>query len=416
MIKNNSKERILVMAHGHPDLNKGGGEIAAFNLYNELKSRQDYEALFLGALPYGKFEKGTAISTRRKGELLFLTHMHDLFKFSNPNKFGLLNDFVDILNVFKPTIVHLHHYVHLGIEIIRIIKNYDPKIKIILTLHEYLAICHLRGQMVKSDSDKLCYSSKHYDCNKCVPEFSSQDFFLREQFIKSYFELVDLFISPSNFLIERYIKWGLDSKKLIMVENGQKPFEYVEKYEERTRNRFAFFGQINPFKGVEVLLKAVDKLPQKQKKKISVSIYGSGLEHQTSEYQQKIQALLKKTKAVVTYYGSYEENELSYHMQSTDWVIVPSIWWENSPMVIQEAFCHKRPVICSDIGGMAEKVIDKKTGIHFKRKDAQSLQEVVLDIIDEKYDWEELSKNISPPPSVEEIADRHIELFNQITK
>jgi glycosyltransferase involved in cell wall biosynthesis len=65
---------------------------------------------------------------------------------------------------------------------------------------------------------------------------------------------------------------------------------------------------------------------------------------------------------------------------------------------------------------MAEKVIDKKTGIHFKRKDAQSLQEVILDIIDEKYNWEELSKNISPPPSVEEIADRHIELFNQITK
>ena len=45
-------------------------------------------------------------------------------------------------------------------------------------------------------------------------------------------------------------------------------------------------------------------------------------------------------------------------MASVDWVVVPSIWWENSPLVIQEAFGYGRPVICSDIGGMAEKVTD----------------------------------------------------------
>ena len=43
-------------------------------------------------------------------------------------------------------------------------------------------------------------------------------------------------------------------------------------------------------------------------------------------------------------------------MSEIDWVVVPSRWWENSPLVIQEAFMHGRPVICSGIGGMAEKV------------------------------------------------------------
>ena len=51
-------------------------------------------------------------------------------------------------------------------------------------------------------------------------------------------------------------------------------------------------------------------------------------------------------------------------MAEVDWVVVPSIWWENAPLVIQEAFRHRRPVICGDIGGMAEMVRDGVDGLH----------------------------------------------------
>ncbi len=53
-------------------------------------------------------------------------------------------------------------------------------------------------------------------------------------------------------------------------------------------------------------------------------------------------------------------------MQSVDAVLVPSIWWENSPVVIQEALANGRPVICSDIGGMAENVRPGHDGFHFE--------------------------------------------------
>ena len=61
-------------------------------------------------------------------------------------------------------------------------------------------------------------------------------------------------------------------------------------------------------------------------------------------------------------------------MAEVDWVVVPSRWWENSPLVIQEAFLHSRPVICSDIGGMAEKVTDRVNGLHFGVGDPPSLR------------------------------------------
>ena len=64
-------------------------------------------------------------------------------------------------------------------------------------------------------------------------------------------------------------------------------------------------------------------------------------------------------------------------MAETDWVVVPSRWWENSPLVIQEAFMHGRPVICSGIGGMAEHVQDRVSGLHFEVGDDQSLADVI---------------------------------------
>ena len=57
--------------------------------------------------------------------------------------------------------------------------------------------------------------------------------------------------------------------------------------------------------------------------------------------------------------------------------MVPSIWWENSPLVIQEAFLHGRPVICSDIGGMAEKVDHDVNGLHFPVGDPDALARTI---------------------------------------
>lgn len=410
-----AKERILFIAHGHPDLSKGGGEVAAYNLYKEFDKNPDYEALFLAALPYGSLDKGTPFSTRRKGEILFATQMHDFFRFEQPLKRTIWYDFKIMLEQFKPTIVHFHHYVHLGIEMIREVKNYNPDVKIFFTLHEYLAICHQAGQMVKRNTHAYCYEFKPHDCNKCFPEFSAQDFFLRKSYIMSFFELVDHFISPSKFLIERYEKWGLPKEKMTFIENGHlkydlTPYKSSESLVEK-RNRVAFFGQINPFKGVDILLKAVELLPPKTRKNLSVNIYGSGLEFQDEKFRLSIKDLLKKVSDCVKFHGPYESSEITSLMMQNDWVVVPSIWWENSPMVIQEAFCHGRPVICSDIGGMKEKIRDGVDGIHFKARSVEGLSEVFENIAENKYDWNRLSKNIIHPLTVLEVAKLHEKEF-----
>lgn len=450
-----TRERILVIANGHPAIDKGGVEIVAYNLFKEIDSQPNCEAMFFAALPNGPIERGTRVSRRKDNEVLLSTHTTDFFKLSQSYKPAILWHFKELLELFQPTIVHIHAYIHLGVEIIRGVRNYDPNIPIVLTLHEYLAICNQNGQMVKRGTHKLCYESSPLDCHKCFPEYSPADFFLRKRFIQSFFSLVDQFISPSHFLAERYIEWGLPADRLRVMENGQiaagnaveekrghssahsttqpsvtrtEPAKLglakgemgtgIGKLRHRKvqRNRFAFFGQITPFKGVDVLLEAVARLKPAIRKEIFVSIHGSGLEAQAPDFQEAIAQLLRETKDCVKLYGPYEPRDLQGLMTEIDWVVVPSIWWENSPVVIEEAFCHGRPVISSDIGGMAEKVRDGVDGLTFKVGSPNALAGTIEAVVNGEVSWDELHANARMPLSVPESAKAHLALYAELKR
>ena len=102
-------------------------------------------------------------------------------------------------------------------------------------------------------------------------------------------------------------------------------------------------------------------------------------------------------------------------MAQVDWVVVPSIWWENSPLVIQEAFLHGRPVICSDIGGMAEKVDDGVNGLHFAKVGSpQDLARVLVDAVDTDGLWERLREGI-PEVQSAAVAERHAAIYRELS-
>jgi len=97
-----------------------------------------------------------------------------------------------------------------------------------------------------------------------------------------------------------------------------------------------------------------------------------------------------------------------------DWLIIPSIWWENSPVVIQEAFLHGRPIIASNIGGMAEKVTHNVDGIHFRNASVEDLIDRLTDILRTPDLWDRLRARIKRPIDRQECARRHTEIFNAL--
>ncbi len=221
-----SKPRILIVSHGHPDISPGGGEIAAYNLHKALQASDEFSSVFLARHNDPKLVHGgtTFAGTGRPAEILFYSAMPDWFRFSQPDKAKVWRDFREALEAVQPDIVHFHHYVHLGLELIREVRNFSAEIRIVLTLHEYFGICHNQGQMVKVKDRSLCYRATPSDCARCFPEYQAQDFMLRERFIKSHFDLVDQFISPSEFLKQSVCGLGhLAAERIEVIDNILEP-------------------------------------------------------------------------------------------------------------------------------------------------------------------------------------------------
>jgi len=380
----NAPARVLVVAHGHPELCAGGGEIAAWNQHRALNACDDFSSVFLARHDDpARLHGGTPFSgTGRADEILFHATMPDWFRFSQPDSALVWRDFRDALDTVRPDIVHFHHYVHLGLELIREVKNRNPDTPVLLTLHEYFAMCHNHGQMMKRHEDVPCERATAMDCSRCFPEHSPQDFALREGFIKSHLDLVDRFIAPSRFLAGRYIDWGIDASRIEVIENLLPPQEIAggtggANGAARERGdaplRFGFFGQINHFKGVELLLEAACLLPGSLRRRCRFDIHGSGLERQSRGLRERIRAHADELGDRVRLHGSYRPADIGAMMDGTDWMVMPSRWWENSPVVILEARRAGLPVIAADIGGMAEKVDDGVTGLHFRVNSAASL-------------------------------------------
>lgn len=405
--------RILVTAHGHPDFSLGGGELAAHTLYRAYGDHPSVEAaFFLARHDRGRGPTG-AISLRRANEYLWEQTVQDWFKMKAVNWFSLTNTFADLIRQLRPTVVHAHHYVHLGLEYLHVIKQIDPAIRIVMTLHEYMAICFNHGQMVKPGTHRLCFRESPEDCRRCFPDRSAEDFWLRKHRYQSFFRLVDHFVAPSEFLRQRYIDWGIAPDRITTIENGQASHEMLPPRalaEGETRNRFAFFGQINPYKGVEVLLRGLTLLKKSERRRIVLEVHGANLEHQPEDFRARIASLRAPLEAegVLQWAGPYEPFQMQGRMAPVDWVVIPSTWWENSPMVIQEAFTLGRPLVGSDIGGMAEKITNGVNGVHVPVGNARAWGETLLRLSGATDEWDRLRAGITRPISYSESAEAHL--------
>jgi glycosyltransferase involved in cell wall biosynthesis len=405
------KPKILYVSHNHPAIRPGGAEAYAYELYRAVRDGEEFEPLFLARTGppvsiSSRDHEGTLLTgvNEDPNQYFFYTDTleYDWLNGTPRGKAALIKYLREFLLAQRPDIVHLQHTLFFGYDMLREIRRtLGDDVPILYTLHEFLPICHRNGQLVRTTSEKPCREESPRRCHECFPEVSPQAFFMRKRFIQSQMSVVDRFLAPSNFLRDRYVDWGLPAEKVVFEEYGRLPVNAAERRDRGQRNRLAFFGQLSYFKGVNVLLKAMKRL-QEDNVNVHLSVHGANLELQPDEFRDEFQELLEATKATVTFEGEFNHDDLPALMADTDWVVVPSVWWENSPLVIQEAGQHGRPVIASDIGGMAEKVKDRVSGLHFKANDPSSLAATIAEAVSSRKLWSELQRRIEPPYEMEE--------------
>jgi glycosyltransferase involved in cell wall biosynthesis len=408
--------RIAIAAHGHPEMSKGGAEIAAFQIFRALQARKDCEAWFIGCDRSMEADRAGAVLMQpfSEREYIYAPGEFDWFKFANRD-YKFPAEFAQLLTALQPDVIHFHHYINYGVEIFHNVKRILPDCRIILTLHEFLAICHHYGQMITTVHRNLCYEASAIRCQRCFPEFSRSDFYLRKRYIQRFFDLVDGFIAPSRFLAERYIAWGLPADKMHVIENvipvAQTAAE-VPALARRGPLRIGFFGQISLLKGINLLFDTAEALAEDAQSDAVFEIFGD-YRNQPPEFQKDFLDRLPKAGRNVRFHGPYDSNRVDALMRSVDAVLMTSIWWENSPVVIQEAFRNRRPVICPDIGGMAEKVRNGIDGFHFPVGSAVALASLVRQLAADRTRLEQVVTTMAAPPNPAEIVDAHIRLYRR---
>lgn len=415
--------KLLFLCHAHPDLQAGGTEIFAQSLFRALRNGGAEGVFVAGTASHQRPPSpGTALQAAggAADELLVWTAGFDSFHLSQTDLHGVVPELVHLLREVQPDVVHIHHVLQLGMEVVGLVRRVLPRARIVMTLHDFYPICAHDGQMTTTDG-RLCHTASHDACRRCLPERSATDFRLRALQVERAFAVVDRFVSPSRFLRDRYIAWGLDAGRIVVLPNGlasvaPAPHRDVAEgpAEGRSggrRDRFAFFGHINRFKGATVALEASSRLSRARVAHALV-LHG-GTAFQNPEVLERFASSLAAAPDA-RHCGPYRHADQSRLIAGADWVVVPSIWWENAPLVIGEAFAHRRPVICADVGGMAEMVADGVCGLHAPVGDAAGFAAAMRRGIEEPGLWERLVAGIVAPPGVAQAAALHLALYRAL--
>jgi glycosyltransferase involved in cell wall biosynthesis len=388
--------KVLHVLPNHPAMQPGGApETYALELHHAMLQSEGLEPILVGRTGAERHRAGSPFSSLDGDPSQYLVRIEeggfDLFYMTYGEKSLYTRFFADFLRAQDPDVVHLQHSLYVGCELVSLVRRLLPSTPIVYTLHDYMPICHRDGRLVRTMDESLCLEPTPRRCHECFVESSEQDFFLRKRFIRAHLDHVDLFLAPSHFLLERYVDWGIPREKIRFEEYGRPPaLPVTESRNDRRRNRLGFFGETSEFdfEGTEILLNAM-RMVGERAPDAHLWLHGA------NERREQFSALLQEA-GNVSFVGSWDRASLAGRMSNVDWVVVPSRWWEGSPLVIQDAFRYGRPVICGDVGGMAEKVAHEVNGLHFTVSNPPSLADTVCRAITAPGLWDELRNGIPP--------------------
>jgi glycosyltransferase involved in cell wall biosynthesis len=404
--------RVLFLCHNHPGLQPGGTEVFARGLFRELRDRHGVAGLFLAAVTGAHRERRPGTLLQGIGDaadeaLVWLGHF-DRFGLAQPDTYGLAS-LAPVIESLQPDIVHIHHLLQFGVETVDLIRRAAPQARLVFTAHDFFPLCAQEGQLLTTDG-RLCAGPSLDRCQACFPGRSGADFVMRELQMRDVLGEFDRILTPSGFARDRYLAAGYPVRQVQVMPNGiaAPPAAPHRAAPDGRRDRFGFFGHVNRFKGGTVLLDASRRLSA-ERVAHDVTLHG-GAAYQSEAFMAGFTTALEVAPAA-RHHGPYEATGLPGLMAQVDWVVVPSIWWENAPLVIQEAFLHRRPVICGEIGGMAEMVRDGVDGLHAPVGDPAGLARVMRRAIETEGLWDTLAGNIRPPLTIEAAALRHLALY-----
>jgi glycosyltransferase involved in cell wall biosynthesis len=395
--------KIVIGVHHLPPHYQGGAEKIAL-LTAKALSQRGHEIMLIavervdyqGATQiYWEDEILNGIQTRR-------LYFNGTYSFA-PNPFEYNNPLIrsameNTFDEFMPDLFYLIGGYLLSGSVIEAAA--EKKIPVIVKLTDLWYLCP-RITMLRTDGEISTLPIDPRRCARCIGEEKRRyripgqlapvlmDFYWgfqktkinyitnRQKFLHDVMEKVRIFISESNFLRDMYIMGGMTPEKIIQSRQGIDFASWLEPADlikiPSSQLRVAYFGQLANHKGIHILIKAVKKI---QSQKVSLWIYGD--DSAFPKYSTKLRKLAGEDERINFCKPYRTATEQSKLLREIDVVVVPSIWYENSPNVVLEVHGNHTPVIASNFAGLPEMIIEGENGLLFERGNVDDLASKIV--------------------------------------
>jgi glycosyltransferase involved in cell wall biosynthesis len=368
--------RVLAISNLFPPRTVGGAELSAFNTCLGLRERGlDVSALMVNArLPQRTDARHSVrgISVRER-TFVPLPVGRRYLQVYDPRVYGAV---VSELRRVQPDLVHVHNVS--GASLAPFVACRRLGIPVVLTLHDQWLLCP-NNMLYQGDGVSCDPAEMPHACGRCYRRY---DFWAhvpgRRRIFSRLVENVRFFVSPSQGTVDRHVAAGYDRSRFRVIPYGIHPGAYrppadpvLREYVRQSAYvpTLLYAGALAEVKGIETIVEALPLMAPYVRPQLLVA--GSGDPH-------CVAALRTLDPRTVRLLGRVPFQEMRFLYASADLTVVPSICYDNSPMVIYESLLCGTPVIGADIGGIPELIRDGETGYIFPPGDAGALAERVI--------------------------------------
>jgi glycosyltransferase involved in cell wall biosynthesis len=307
--------------------------------------------------------------------------------------------FQELLDEVDPDVVHVGHLNHLSTTIPAAAR--DRAVPVVFTLHDYWLMCP-RGQFIQTfpANDDLwtacdgqedgkcavrCYARYFSGADSETPEdvaYWSRWVGRRMAHVRELAEAVNLFVAPSRYLQRRFVQgFGLEPERIAYLDYG---FDHARLSGRRRVPEhdvvFGYIGTHIPAKGIHHLLDAFGRLRGQPR----LRIWGRDRGQETAALKEISRHLPGDAATRIEWRHEYRNQEIVPQVfDQVDVIVVPSIWAENSPLVIHEALQARVPVVTADYGGMSEYVGHEQNGLLYEFRNPISLAQQMQRLVDD---------------------------------
>ncbi len=222
---------------------------------------------------------------------------------------------------------------------------------------------------------------------------------------------------PTKLMREFFVRNGLHAELMHYVPYGidTEPLKTGQQKIASAELRIAFIGTLAAHKGPDLLIEAFLQLPSTAA--ASLQIYGDP--DQFPSYAQYLHALAGSSSPLgekISFAGTFGNEQIGEVFKHIDVLVVPSRWYENTPLVIQSALAAKTPVIATDLGGLSELIKHEFNGLLFEPDNATSLSNQLLRLIEDKSLLLQLVTNIKPERTIADMVDQLETIYVKISR